>query len=99
MSGSRKSLAEAYQRLDAVLREVIALEENSGKRGNQGGSYMLTDYLVIAATQGIDGDGDASTGISFVLPHDQEMPLYRMIGLIEFSRTRIKAMVAPDLRG
>lgn len=97
----QKDLKKAYQDLDAVLRHIVTLEEEMGKRGSPGGdgSYMLTEYLVIAAVQGIDSDGDASTGISFMFPADSEMPLYRMLGLIDFAKIRLQSMVTPDFGG
>lgn len=96
----KQDLNKAYHDLDAVLRRIVTLEEEIGKRGSpEGGSYMLTEYIVVAAVQGIDSEGDASTGISFMLPVEQEMPLYRMLGLIEFARKRIQTMVTPDFGG
>jgi hypothetical protein len=90
----KQELERAYEALDTSLRTVFALEE----RGNPGGksSYMLTDYVVIAAMQGIDDDGDPCTGITFALPHDSEMPIYRILGLVDFFRQRIRKMVTGD---
>jgi len=88
-------LTEAYEDLDKALRKVLILEENKNS-GNKG-SFMLTDYLIISAVQGVDDDGDTCTGITYTMPPGINMPWYRVMGLVSFTMARLSRMAAPDM--
>lgn len=50
---------------------------------------VLTDYVVVQVWQGWDADGDGYT-ITASHPRDQDVPLYRLLGLLEYARARYR---------
>lgn len=88
-------LERAYKQLDTALRKILTLEEAAD--GQKNGSFLLTDYIVISAVQGVDNEGDTCTGITYTLPPNQDIPWYRLMGLVEFTKNRLARMSAPDM--
>ncbi len=78
--------------IDAVYRaynHVEALTEADGP-------VVLTDYVVVCAFQGWDSDGDQFTQI-MLTPRDGDMPVYRILGLLDYGVAREKAIISePD---
>lgn len=54
---------------------------------------ILTDYIVIAAYQGFDADGDDETHVT-MHPRDGSLPLYRIMGLLDYSQAHERGTVA-----
>ncbi|WP_406078763.1 hypothetical protein OG337_29135 [[Kitasatospora] papulosa] len=78
----------AYQRLEAAVEEVCRLE------GYQG---VLTEWVVIAASQRYDEDGDGITQVGTLLPSGGgAIPHHRVMGLLDYVQTRMRAMAAAD---
>lgn len=81
-------LKAAYQRLAAAVEEVARLEEAEG---------VLTEWVVVYATQRFDDDGDGLTQIGTILPDSGgSVPYHRMMGLLDYALTRCRAEVARD---
>lgn len=55
---------------------------------------LLTDYVVLTAEQGIDEEGDGETAIGWLI-RDNEVPHYRIIGLLDMALTRHRQMAQP----
>lgn len=78
----------AYQRLEAAVEEVCRLE------GYQG---VLTEWMVIAASQRFGEDGDGITQVGTLLPGGGgAVPHHRVMGLLDFVQARMRAMAAAD---
>lgn len=74
---------------DAVMRvaEVYADDTIAG--------WVLTDYLLVYATQGWDDEGDASSAVGTAVDADTS-PIYRLLGLADVAATRYRAMLLDD---
>lgn len=57
------------------------------------GHGVLTDWLVIAAQQNFDDDGDPTTSVGVLLPTDS-FPMYRILGLLDHATVRYRAELA-----
>ncbi|MDX3183479.1 hypothetical protein PV334_19735 [Streptomyces sp. ME02-7008A-1] len=78
----------AYQRLEAAVEEVCRLE------GYQG---VLTEWVVIAASQRYDEDGDGITQVGTLLPSGGgAIPHHRVMGLLDYVQTRMRAVDRTD---
>jgi hypothetical protein len=75
---------EDQQLEDAIRARLAALGADDG---------TLTDWIVIAAVQKFDEDGDLATQVATVFP-DGTMPYHRIIGLIEHARIRYHAKIS-----
>ena len=85
MSSEEKA---AYQRLEEAIEEVCRLE------GYQG---VPIEWVVIAASQRFDEDGDGITQVGTLLPDGGgAIPYHRVMGLLDFVQTRMRAEVARD---
>lgn len=58
-------------------------------------AYVLTEYVVIASQQRFDGHGNGITAVGLI-SRDCDVPLHRMIGLIEYASTRLRTSAARD---
>jgi hypothetical protein len=74
---------------DEQLR--AAIDATSRAYGNDGG--VLTDFVVIAARQSWDDDGDEITYYQTLLP-DGVLPIHRILGLADYVSTRYRRQVA-----
>ncbi|MFJ3278486.1 hypothetical protein [Streptomyces halstedii] len=78
----------AYQRLEAAVEEVCRLEGYEG---------VLTEWVVIAASQRFDEDGDGITQVGTLLPGGGgAIPHHRVMGLLDFIQARMRAEAACD---
>lgn len=59
---------------------------------------VLTDYIVLCATQTINSDGDVETSHP-VLMQDSSMPWYRIFGLVELHKTIMARRMFEDATG
>ncbi|MBA2951421.1 hypothetical protein [Streptomyces himalayensis] len=79
---------EAYRRLAEAVDDVNRLE---------GGDGVLTEWLVITSTQRYESDGTHVTQVGTLLPDGGgQVPHHRLMGLLDFAQTRLRAEVAWD---
>lgn len=72
------------EQLHEAIRAKVASLESGG---------ILTDWITIAAEQNFDEDGDGITRVATFIA-DGSLPMYRIIGLLEYALTRYRALVA-----
>ncbi|WP_405461704.1 hypothetical protein OG786_29550 [Streptomyces sp. NBC_00101] len=78
----------AYRQLEAAVEEVCRLEGYEG---------VLTEWVVIAASQRFDEDGDGITQVGYLLPSGGgAVPHHRVMGLLDYVQARMRAEVARD---
>lgn len=76
---------------DAALTEAI--ERVRAAYNDPGDAeWLLTDYLVIYAAQRFGPDGEGWTMVGSVY-RDDDVPGYRLLGLIEFAAARVRALI------
>lgn len=81
-------LKPAYQRLADAIEEVARLEDAEG---------VLTEWVIVYATQRYDEDGDGISQVGTLLPDGGgHVPYHRMMGLLDYALTRCRAEVAHD---
>ena len=81
-------LKAAYQRLEAAIDEVTRLEGFEG---------VLVEWVMVAASQRYDGDGDGITQVGVLLPDGGgQVPYHRIMGLLDYALTRQRAEIAND---
>lgn len=56
-------------------------------------AWVLTEYVVITSQHRYDDDGDACTAVG-VLMRDDDVPLHRALGLVEYASVRLRRRVA-----
>lgn len=80
----------AYKELERAINEVLRL---------RGAAGMLTDYVTLAAVQSIDDEGDTDTAIMMLLPMGDGLPYHRVMGLLEYVQTVMRAEAAQNELG
>ncbi|MEU1088977.1 hypothetical protein ABZ401_19440 [Streptomyces sp. NPDC005892] len=79
---------DAYQQLEAAIEEVCRLEGYEG---------VPIEWVVIAASQRFDEDGDGITQVGTLLPTGgNAVPYHRVMGLLDYVQARMRAEVARD---
>lgn len=79
-------LKAAYERLTQSIEEVARLEGAEG---------VLTEWVIIFASQHFDSDGDGITQVGITLPDGGgQVPYHRVMGLLDYALTRYRADVA-----
>lgn len=79
-------LKAAYERLTQSIEEVARLEGAEG---------VLTEWVIIFASQHFDSDGDGITQVGITLPDGGgQVPYHRVMGLLDYALTRYRAEVA-----
>ena len=79
-------LKAAYERLAHSIEEVARLEGAEG---------VLTEWVVVSATQRFDDDGVGVTQVGITLPDGGgQVPYHRVMGLLDYALTRYRADVA-----
>lgn len=76
---------------DEALTEAISAVVQAYEYGPDLG--ILTDYIVIAAFQGFEADGDDETHI-MAHPRDGSLPVYRIMGLVDYAQAHERGIVA-----
>ena len=86
MSDDKKA---AYRKLEEAIHAVTDAE------GFQG---VLVEWIVVAASQRYDEDGDGITQVGTLLPDGGgAVPYHRVIGLLDYALTRCRKEVAADV--
>lgn len=80
-------LKAAYANLEAAIAEAGRLQDFDG---------LITEWVVVAAVQSYDDDGDVRVQVGTLLPVDGGVPYHRVMGLLDYSLTRCRAAVAVD---
>ncbi|KPC64432.1 hypothetical protein ADL27_61075 [Streptomyces sp. NRRL F-6602] len=80
-------ISRAYRALEAAITEVGRLEGFDG---------VLTEWIVVTSTQRYDADGDTVTQIGTLMPDGGGAPYHRLMGLLDYAHTRMRAEVARD---
>ncbi|MER6844797.1 DUF7213 family protein [Streptomyces platensis] len=81
-------LKAAYQRLEEAIDEVTRLEGFEG---------VLVEWVIVAAAQRYDDDGDGITQVGVLVPDGGgHVPYHRTMGLLDYALTRQRAEVARD---
>jgi hypothetical protein len=81
-------LKAAYRQLEAAIQGVALLE------GFQG---VLTEWVLVVASQRYDADGDGITQVGTLVPDGGgHVPYHRVIGLLDYALTRSRAEIARD---
>ncbi|MFF0055692.1 hypothetical protein ACFYRI_15005 [Streptomyces microflavus] len=78
----------AYRKLEAAIEEVCELEGYEG---------VPIEWVVVAASQQFDDDGDGITQVGTLLPNGGgAVPHHRVMGLLDYVQTRMRAEAARD---
>lgn len=87
----KAELAKAYDELAEAIKKVIELNDwnVSIVPEDERAPMMLGDYVVLAAQQGYDRDGDGISSLAMITPNGQ-LPWHRLIGLIHEGRVRVE---------
>lgn len=86
---------EADERVTQAIENWLRVYEFDGSAEGDGVPRVLTDYVVLTATQGFMPDGDTVTGHPYIL-RDNTLPLYRAIGLVQTHLVMFKDLVLGD---
>ncbi|NBE80326.1 hypothetical protein [Micromonospora rubida] len=74
--------------LTAAIEQTLAAYSD-------GQPYVLTEYVVVTAQHSFADDGDSLTAIG-CLSRDSDVPLHRMLGLVEYASTRLRKRATDD---
>ena len=79
---------------DERIGEAIAarFDELDGEGG------MLSEWLCIGVRQALSDDGEHVTAVG-ILMSDESMPMYRVLGLIDYAHTVYRARLTDVARG
>ena len=81
-------LEAAYDNLEAAINEVCRLEGFDG---------VMTEWVTLTCHQNFDDDGDGIARYGTLLPHGgRQVPHHRVMGLLDFQLTRLRADAAED---
>ena len=81
---------EAYADLERCIERVLRL---------RGATGMLVEYVTLAAVQMIDDEGDTAGSVMMVLPMGGGLPYHRIMGLVDYTQTVLRAEVARNELG
>lgn len=81
---------EAYAELERAIERVLQL------RGAEG---ILTEYVTLAGVQTIDDEGDTAGSVMMILPMGGGLPYHRVMGLVDYTQTVLRAEVARNELG
>lgn len=81
---------EAYAELERAIERVLRL------RGAEG---MLVEYVTLCAVQTIDDEGDTAGSVMMILPMGGGLPYHRVMGLVDYTKTVLRAEVARNELG
>lgn len=76
---------KAYADLEHAIEAVLQLR---GARG------ILTEYVTLCGVQTIDDEGDTAGSVMMILPMGGGLPYHRVMGLVDYSQTVMRAEVA-----
>jgi len=81
---------KAYADLEHAIEAVLRL------RGAQG---ILTEYVTLCGVQTIDDEGDTAGSVMMILPMGGGLPYHRVMGLVDYTQTVMRAEVARNELG
>jgi hypothetical protein len=81
---------EAYAELERAIERVLRL------RGVEG---ILTEYVTLCGVQTIDDEGDTAGSVMMILPMGGGLPYHRVMGLVDYTQTVMRAEVARNELG
>lgn len=81
---------QAYAELERAIETVLRL------RGVEG---ILTEYVTLCGVQTIDDDGDTAGSVMMILPMGGGLPYHRVMGLVDYTQTVMRAEVARNELG
>jgi uncharacterized protein (UPF0248 family) len=55
---------------------------------------MLVEYVTLCSVQDVDSDGDTTGSVLMILPMGGGIPYHRVMGLVEYTQTVLRAEVA-----
>jgi hypothetical protein len=88
VSDQSPELKAAYRRLQEAVEEVGRLEGFEG---------VLTEWVVITSLQRYDAEGAGLTQIGTIVTDGTgEVPYHRLMGLLDYALTRMRADIARD---
>lgn len=90
MPALEPELKQAYKELEAAIDRVLRL------RGVEG---LLTEYVTLCGVQSIDDEGDTTGSVMMVLPMGGGLPYHRVMGLLDYTHTVLRAEVARNEMG
>lgn len=76
---------QAYVDLENAIKGVLEV------RGIEG---LLIEHFTIVAVQEVDDEGDFLTGVKMLLPQGGGLPYHRVMGLVDYVQTLLRAEVA-----
>lgn len=81
---------QAYAELERAIEKVLRL------RGAEG---VLTEYVTLCGMQTIDDEGDTAGSVMMILPMGGGLPYHRVMGLVDYTQTVMRAEVARNELG
>lgn len=91
MSDDRTTEQQAAdEALTAAVRQIAEAYASESDAG-----WMLTEYLVVYATQGWDDDGDQCTSLG-TATMDGTTPIHRLLGLADYAGVRYRKLLVSD---
>lgn len=81
---------KAYADLERAIEAVLRL---------RGATGILVDYVTLAGVQNIDDEGDTTGSVMMILPMGGGLPYHRVMGLIDYTQTVLRAEVARNELG
>lgn len=77
--------AAADDALTAAVERVLHAYSN-------GDAWVLAEYVVVTSQHRFDDDGDPCTAVG-VLMRDDDVPVHRALGLVEYASTRLRRRI------
>ena len=76
----------AYEALSAAIETVARIHRSE--------AWVSSEYIVVHAAHRFEGD-ESYTAVG-VIYRDEDVPMHRALGLLEFATTRLRKMIAED---
>lgn len=88
-----RELHRAHSKLERCIADVARLE--AATRGLP--EAVVTEWIAVAASHGYDSDGDSVVQIHVLVPTGNGgTPFHRLLGLIDYARTRMRNAILRD---
>jgi hypothetical protein len=81
---------KAYAELESAIEAVLRL---------RGATGMLVEYVTLCSLQDVDEEGDMAGSVLMVLPMGGGIPYHRVMGLVDYTQTVLRAEVARNELG
>lgn len=78
----------AYGALTDAIEAVVRAQ------GNREVAWVASEYVIVHAAHRFEGD-DSYTAVG-VIYRDEDVPMHRALGLLEFASTRLRKIIAED---